>query len=85
MCVAGWCVAAPGVRAWCVCGEGETARVLLWVVADTDTIPPKQIDQFGSEAQRQRWLPRMATLDLFSSYCLTCVCRVVSCLRWAGG
>lgn len=40
------------------------------------SIPPThtaQIDQFGSEAQRQRWLPRMATLDLFSSYCLTCV------------
>lgn len=29
------------------------------------------LDSFGTEAQRQRWLPRMATMDLLSSYCLT--------------
>lgn len=39
-----------------------------------------QIDSFGSEEQRQRWLPQMATLDLFSSYCLTCV-RMCACAR----
>jgi hypothetical protein len=29
------------------------------------------IDSFGDEAQRQKYLPKMATMDLFSSYCLT--------------
>lgn len=29
------------------------------------------IDRFGSEAQRQRWLPRLTTMDMLSSYCLT--------------
>lgn len=29
------------------------------------------IDTFGSEEQRQRWLPEMASLAKFSSYCLT--------------
>ncbi|MCA6331654.1 MAG: acyl-CoA dehydrogenase family protein [Phenylobacterium sp.] len=29
------------------------------------------IDRFGSDAQRQRWLPRLATMELLSSYCLT--------------
>ena len=29
------------------------------------------IDSFGSEAQRQRCLPKLARLDWFSSYCLT--------------
>jgi len=29
------------------------------------------IDTFGTEAQRQKWNPAMATLDVFSSYCLT--------------
>ncbi|MCA6241824.1 MAG: acyl-CoA dehydrogenase family protein [Phenylobacterium sp.] len=29
------------------------------------------IDRFGDDAQRQRWLPRLATMELLSSYCLT--------------
>ncbi|GAB4392268.1 MAG: acyl-CoA dehydrogenase family protein [Gammaproteobacteria bacterium] len=29
------------------------------------------IDQYGSESLRQQWLPRMATMDIFASYCLT--------------
>ena len=29
------------------------------------------IDTFGSQAQRQRYLPKLAGLDWFSSYCLT--------------
>lgn len=29
------------------------------------------IDTYGSEEVRQRWLPRMLNLDIFSSYCLT--------------
>jgi alkylation response protein AidB-like acyl-CoA dehydrogenase len=29
------------------------------------------IDTFGSEAQRQRWLPRLTAMDLIASYCLT--------------
>jgi len=29
------------------------------------------IDSFGTEDQRQKWCPKMATLDVFSSYCLT--------------
>jgi alkylation response protein AidB-like acyl-CoA dehydrogenase len=29
------------------------------------------IDRFGSEALRQEWCPRMTTLELFGSYCLT--------------
>ncbi|MFQ5783436.1 MAG: acyl-CoA dehydrogenase family protein [Alphaproteobacteria bacterium] len=29
------------------------------------------IDRFGSEAQRGRWLPAMATMDRIASYCLT--------------
>lgn len=29
------------------------------------------IDRFGNDAQRQRWLPRLATMELLSSYCLT--------------
>ncbi|CAI5950845.1 unnamed protein product [Closterium sp. NIES-64] len=29
------------------------------------------IDRFGSEEQQQKWLPALATMDLFSSYCLT--------------
>ena len=29
------------------------------------------IDSFGSEAQRQQWLPRLCPMELFSSYCLT--------------
>jgi len=29
------------------------------------------IDAFGSEAQRAHWLPRLCTMELFSSYCLT--------------
>ncbi|CAI5471434.1 unnamed protein product [Closterium sp. Yama58-4] len=29
------------------------------------------IDRFGSEEQRHKWLPALATMDLLSSYCLT--------------
>jgi alkylation response protein AidB-like acyl-CoA dehydrogenase len=29
------------------------------------------IDRFGDDAQRHRWLPRLATMELLSSYCLT--------------
>lgn len=29
------------------------------------------IDRFGSEEQRQRFLPRLTTMDLIASYCLT--------------
>jgi len=29
------------------------------------------IDRFGSDAQRTRWLPKLASLDLVASYCLT--------------
>jgi alkylation response protein AidB-like acyl-CoA dehydrogenase len=29
------------------------------------------IDQFGSEAQRQRWLPGLTAMELLASYCLT--------------
>jgi hypothetical protein len=29
------------------------------------------IDTFGSEAQRQHWLPRMTRMDVIGSYCLT--------------
>lgn len=29
------------------------------------------IDRFGSEEQRQKWLPRLAPMDLIASYCLT--------------
>lgn len=29
------------------------------------------IDTFGNDEQRQRWLPRLMTMESFSSYCLT--------------
>lgn len=29
------------------------------------------IDAFGSDANRAKWVPRLATMELFSSYCLT--------------
>lgn len=29
------------------------------------------IDRFGSEEQRQEWLPRLTSMDLIASYCLT--------------
>ena len=29
------------------------------------------IDRFGSEEQRQKWLPRLTPMDLIASYCLT--------------
>jgi isobutyryl-CoA dehydrogenase len=29
------------------------------------------IDEFGSVEQREKWLPKLANMDLFSSYCLT--------------
>ncbi|MBU6408447.1 MAG: acyl-CoA dehydrogenase family protein, partial [Alphaproteobacteria bacterium] len=29
------------------------------------------IDQFGDEDQRQRWLPKLTTMELMASYCLT--------------
>jgi isobutyryl-CoA dehydrogenase len=29
------------------------------------------IDEFGSTDQREKWLPKLANMDLFSSYCLT--------------
>ncbi len=29
------------------------------------------IDRFGSQEQRQKWLPRMCSMDLIASYCLT--------------
>ncbi len=29
------------------------------------------IDAFGTDGQRRRWLPAMATMDTFASYCLT--------------
>lgn len=29
------------------------------------------IDAFGNDAQRERWLPGLLTMDTFSSYCLT--------------
>jgi len=29
------------------------------------------IDTFGSDAQRQKWLPRLTTMELIASYCLT--------------
>ncbi len=29
------------------------------------------IDTFGNDAQREKWLPRLATMELIASYCLT--------------
>lgn len=29
------------------------------------------IDAFGNDEQRQKWIPRLMTMELFSSYCLT--------------
>jgi alkylation response protein AidB-like acyl-CoA dehydrogenase len=29
------------------------------------------VDSFGTEEQRQRWLPRMCSMELLASYCLT--------------
>jgi len=29
------------------------------------------IDAFGNEAQRKKWLPKLCTMDLLASYCLT--------------
>jgi len=29
------------------------------------------IDHYGSDAQRQKWLPRLCTMELLASYCLT--------------
>ena len=29
------------------------------------------IDAYGSQAQRQKWLPRLCTMELLASYCLT--------------
>src|SRR6202034_4304301 len=29
------------------------------------------IDAFGNEAQRQKWLPKLCTMELLASYCLT--------------
>jgi butyryl-CoA dehydrogenase len=29
------------------------------------------IDSYGSDAQRQKWLPRLCTMELLASYCLT--------------
>lgn len=29
------------------------------------------IDEFGTESQRAEWIPKMATMELFASYCLT--------------
>ena len=29
------------------------------------------IDEFGTEEQRQRWLPELASMEKFASYCLT--------------
>ena len=29
------------------------------------------IDTFGSEAQRRKWLPRLTTMEIIASYCLT--------------
>ncbi|CAF1001558.1 unnamed protein product [Adineta ricciae] len=29
------------------------------------------VDTFGSDANRAKWVPRLATMELFSSYCLT--------------
>ncbi len=29
------------------------------------------IDAYGSQAQRQQWLPRLCTMELLASYCLT--------------
>jgi isobutyryl-CoA dehydrogenase len=29
------------------------------------------IDTYGTEEQKQKWLPKMSTLEMFSSYCLT--------------
>jgi alkylation response protein AidB-like acyl-CoA dehydrogenase len=29
------------------------------------------IDQFGSDEQRQKWLPKLTTMEYFASYCLT--------------
>lgn len=29
------------------------------------------IDHFGSDAQRQKWVPRLCTMELLASYCLT--------------
>lgn len=29
------------------------------------------IDRYGTEAQRQRWLPKLATMEVLTSYCLT--------------
>ena len=29
------------------------------------------IDAFGSDANREKWIPKLATMEAFSSYCLT--------------
>ena len=29
------------------------------------------IDEFGSEEQRKYWIPKLASMDVFASYCLT--------------
>ena len=29
------------------------------------------IDAFGNDTQRQKWLPKLCTMELLASYCLT--------------
>ena len=29
------------------------------------------IDEFGTDEQRQQWIPKLASMELFASYCLT--------------
>lgn len=29
------------------------------------------IDEFGTEAQKELWIPKLAAMDIFASYCLT--------------
>ena len=29
------------------------------------------IDEFGNEEQKKYWIPKLSTMDVFASYCLT--------------
>ena len=44
----------------CTTVSGFTCSMCAWM-----------IDEFGNEEQKLHWIPKLATMDKFSSYCLT--------------
>src|SRR5699024_10045762 len=60
---------AVGCVAWTACASSSSRSVAAYLSIHNMCV--WMIDEFGTDEQRQQWIPKLASMELFASYCLT--------------